>query len=62
MTSQISEMMDRFEKQFENLDIQSSYMEQAMNNTTQQFIPQVRIKTIEIGNIENDISKNSICL
>jgi len=44
--TKISEMMDRFEKQFENLDIQSSYMEQAMNNTTQQFIPQDDVKQL----------------
>jgi len=40
----ISQLMDRFEKQFENLDIQSSYMEDAMSATTQQFVPQDEVK------------------
>jgi len=44
--TKISELMDRFEKQFENLDIQSSYMENAMSNTTQQFVPQDDVKTL----------------
>jgi len=42
----ISQMMDRFEKQFENLDIQSSYMEDAMSASTQQFVPQDEVKNL----------------
>jgi len=42
----ISQMMDRFEKQFENLDIQSGYMENAMAGTTQQFIPEDDVKNL----------------
>ena len=38
--------MDRFEKQFENLDIQSGYMENAMAGTTQQFIPEDDVKNL----------------
>ena len=43
---QISELMDRFEKQFENLDIQSQYMESAMSGTTQQFAPEDEVKNL----------------
>lgn len=42
----ISQLMDRFEKQFENLDIQSGYMENAMAGTTQQFIPEDDVKNL----------------
>lgn len=38
--------MDRFEKQFENLDIQSTYMENAMQGTTQQFVPEDDVKQL----------------
>ena len=34
--------MDKFEQQFENLDVQSSYMETAMSDTTTLTVPQVR--------------------
>jgi len=37
---QISKVMDNFEKQFEDLDVQSSYMEGAMNSTVTASIPQ----------------------
>ena len=33
--------MDKFEQQFEHLDVQSSYMEQAMSDTTTLTVPQV---------------------
>lgn len=33
--------MDKFEQQFENLDVQSSYMETAMSDTTTLTVPQV---------------------
>ncbi|XP_078493424.1 charged multivesicular body protein 1b-like [Ciona intestinalis] len=42
----ISLLMDRFEKQFENLDIQSEYMENAMSGTTQQFAPQDEVQML----------------
>jgi len=32
--------MDKFEKQFEDLDVQSSYMENAMSQTTTTSVPQ----------------------
>ena len=38
---QISALMDKFEQQFEHLDVQSSYMEQAMSDTTTLTVPQV---------------------
>ncbi|XP_042901688.1 charged multivesicular body protein 1b [Parasteatoda tepidariorum] len=36
----ISNLMDRFEKQFEDLDVQSSYMENTMSSTTTVSVPQ----------------------
>ena len=33
--------MDKFEQQFEHLDVQSSYMETAMSDTTTLTVPQV---------------------
>jgi len=37
---QISALMDKFEKQFEDLDVQSSYMENTMSQTTTTSVPQ----------------------
>lgn len=42
----ISDLMDRFEKQFENLDIQSQYMEGAMTSTTTQFVPENDVNSL----------------
>ena len=36
---QISALMDKFEKQFEDLDVQSSYMENTMSQTTTTSVP-----------------------
>jgi len=36
----ISGLMDKFEKQFEDLDVQSSYMENTMSQTTTTAVPQ----------------------
>merc|ERR1711912_77979 len=36
----ITEMMDRFENQFENLDVQTDMMESTMQGTTTQFVPE----------------------
>lgn len=36
----ISTVMDKFEKQFEDLDVQSSYMENTMSSTTTTTVPQ----------------------
>ena len=38
---QVSALMDHFERQFENLDVQSSHMEQAMSDVTTLTVPQV---------------------
>ena len=38
---QISALMDKFEQQFEHLDVQSNYMETAMSDTTTLTVPQV---------------------
>jgi charged multivesicular body protein 1 len=37
---EISMVMDKFESQFEDLDVQSSYMENAMGSTTATATPQ----------------------
>ena len=37
----ISALMDKFEKQFEDLDVQTGYMEHAMGDTTTLTVPQV---------------------
>ena len=37
---QISLVMDKFESQFSDLDVQTSYMEEAMSNTTAVSTPQ----------------------
>lgn len=39
---QVSALMDKFEQQFEHLDVQSSYMENAMSDTTTLSVPQVK--------------------
>jgi charged multivesicular body protein 1 len=36
----ISNLMDKFENQFEDLDVQSSYMENTMSQTTTTAVPQ----------------------
>ena len=38
---QVSALMDKFEKQFEDLDVQTTSMENAMSNTTTLTVPQV---------------------
>lgn len=42
----VSALMDKFEKQFEDLDVQSGYMEQAMSNTTTMTTPQNDVDTL----------------
>ncbi|RXG55958.1 Charged multivesicular body protein 1b [Armadillidium vulgare] len=39
----ISALMDKFEKQFEDLDVQSSYMEGTMSQTTTTAVPQDQV-------------------
>lgn len=43
---QISNVMDNFEKQFEDLDVQTSYMEAAMSQTTAQATPQDEVEEL----------------
>jgi len=38
----MTQVMDQFEKQFEDLDVQSEYMEKSINQTTALTTPQVR--------------------
>jgi len=45
--------MDKFEAQFEGLDVQSSYMENAMGTTTATATPQAR-KKIGPTEVEGD--------
>jgi charged multivesicular body protein 1 len=42
----ISSLMDNFEKQFEDLDVQTSVMEGAMNQTTVTNVPQDAVETL----------------
>ena len=54
---QISVVMDKFESQFSDLDVQTSYMEEAMGNTTAVSMPQDEVdallrQTAEEANIE----------
>lgn len=42
----ISSLMDKFENQFEDLDVQSSYMENAMSQTTTTSVPQNDVENL----------------
>merc|ERR1711997_360188 len=42
----ISTLMDRFEKDFEDLDVQTSVMEGAMNQTTATNVPQDAVESL----------------
>jgi len=42
----ISGLMDKFEKQFEDLDVQSSYMENTMSQTTTTSVPQNDVENL----------------
>ncbi|XP_031831484.1 charged multivesicular body protein 1 [Nomia melanderi] len=42
----ISGLMDKFESQFEDLDVQSSYMENAMSQTTTTSVPQNDVESL----------------
>ncbi|MCL4147220.1 UNVERIFIED_CONTAM: hypothetical protein GTU68_035476, partial [Idotea baltica] len=42
----ISALMDKFEKQFEDLDVQSSYMESTMSQTTTTAVPQDQVNNL----------------
>ena len=42
----ISNLMDRFEKDFEDLDVQTSVMEGAMNQTTATNVPQDSVENL----------------
>jgi len=42
----ISGLMDKFEKQFEDLDVQSSYMENTMSQTTTTAVPQNDVENL----------------
>lgn len=42
----ISSLMDKFEQQFEDLDVQSSYMENTMSQSTTTAVPQGDVDTL----------------
>jgi charged multivesicular body protein 1 len=42
----ISKVMDKFEEQFEQMDVHSEYVENAMNNTTAMSTPQDEVDTL----------------
>jgi len=44
--AQISAVMDKFESQFEDLDVQTGYMEQSMAGTTTLTTPQDEVETL----------------
>lgn len=46
MISQISMVMDKFESQFEDLDVQTEYMEGAMAGTTTMTTPQNEVEML----------------
>ena len=41
---QISSMLDRFEKSFENLDVQSQVMEETVGGITAQSVPEASVQ------------------
>lgn len=43
---QISNLMDRFEQQFESLDVQTSVMSDAMQSTTTMTTPQNQVDSL----------------
>ena len=45
----ISSLMDKFEKEFEDLDVQTSVMEGAMSQTTATNVPQVSLHFLGLG-------------
>lgn len=42
----VSALMDKFEQQFEHLDVQSSYMENAMSDTSTLTVPQGQVDSL----------------
>jgi len=42
----MAQLMDKFESQFEDLDVQSGVMEQAMSDTTATSVPQERVNAL----------------
>ncbi len=67
MHAQISLVMDKFESQFSDLDVQTSYMEDAMGSTTAVSMPQDQVdalmrQTAEEANIElqQDLASNEV--
>jgi len=44
--AKITKVMDTFEKQFEDLDVQSEYVEQAMNQSTSMTTPADQVDTL----------------
>lgn len=50
----MSQIMDQFEQQFEDMDVQSDYVEQTMNQTTALSTPQ--------GQVDELIQLVRICL
>lgn len=65
---QISTMLDRFEKSFENLDVQSQVMEDTVGGVTAQSVPEgdVQVRTgleqflgkFQLENIMDEFSKH----
>ena len=67
LSTQISVVMDKFETQFSDLDVQTSYMEDAMSNSTAVSTPQDEVEallrqTAEEANIElqHDLAERNL--
>jgi len=64
-TCQISQLMDRFEQQFENLDVQSQVMEDTMCASSTLTTPQNQVDALmqevadEAGSVQHS---SSVCL
>lgn len=59
----ISSLMDRFEQQFEDLDVQSSYMENAMSQSTTTSVPQGDVDSLmqQVADEAGYVLQSSIC-
>merc|ERR1719421_632810 len=52
---QISKVMDTFEKQFEDMDVRSEYIEGAMNSSTTAAMPEEQVDSLmqEVATVHN---------
>ena len=62
--SQVSQLMDRFEQQFENLDVQSQVMENTMCNSSTLSTPQGQVDGLmqEVADEAGYVYINTLCV